>query len=320
MDRVEEAAEPFWTLVVVPNDGTRSMEVRIYRYHLIWARASVVAAAVALVALLAFVGVMIPRNRAYSGLVEENLTLKLRLHEIDSQMTEVNRVLLRLRLYDAEWQSLATPEGDHGPIEEGVWANEDFLVEGAPMEFDDSSNQEILGVAQWGDSILARTELFLKDFASSEAHLNTLLGDLTDWRAIDEALPSRWPTKGRLSSGYGWRRDPFGRQLKFHSGLDVVNDRGTPIVAAADGVVARAEWSAGYGQMVLIDHGFGVSTLYGHCSILKVKPGDRIKAGDVIARMGSTGRSTGPHLHFEVRLDGHPVDPLDYLPRRRTLK
>ncbi len=320
MDRAEPSPEPYWTLMIVPSSGARSSEVRIFRHHLVWTRTAVIAAMIAGVVLLAVVGVMFPRNQAYSGLVEENLELKLRLQQIDTQMTEVNRILLRLRLYDAEWKSLATPEGDHGPIDDGTWANEAFVAEGHPMEFDDGSGEEIQGVAEWGDSVLARTELFMKEFSVTEANLNTLLGDLSDWRAIDQALPSTWPTKGMLSSGFGWRRDPFGRRLKFHSGLDISNDRGTPIRAAADGVVARAEWSNGYGQMVVIDHGFGVSTLYGHCAVLKVTPGQKVSAGDLVARMGSTGRSTGPHLHFEIRLDGHPVDPMDYMPRRRALE
>ena len=122
-----------------------------------------------------------------------------------------------------------------------------------------------------------------------------------------------WPTSGPITSPFGYRIHPiFGTQI-YHSGIDIGVDTGTPIVAADSGVVIEAGWLGGYGYAVVIDHGNGLSTLYGHNSDLAVSPGQSVHQGQVIAYAGSTGYSTGPHCHFEVRGDGSPVDPMGYL-------
>ena len=121
--------------------------------------------------------------------------------------------------------------------------------------------------------------------------------------------PSIWPTQGYVSSPYGLR---FGG-TEFHPGIDIAAEMGTPIVAAADGVVTAAGWNGGYGNMVDIDHGDGIVTRYGHASALAVSVGQQVRRGETIAYVGSTGRSTGPHLHYEVRVDGQPVNPAAYL-------
>jgi len=117
------------------------------------------------------------------------------------------------------------------------------------------------------------------------------------------------PVAGRITSAFGTRSDPFTAAPAEHDGLDVAAPEGTPIRAPAPGVVVRAGPRGGYGNAVEIDHGGGVVTLYGHASQLMVSPGEFVQAGQEIARVGSTGRSTGPHLHFEVRVGGRPVDP-----------
>ena len=122
--------------------------------------------------------------------------------------------------------------------------------------------------------------------------------------------PTGWPTDGFISSGYGLRWNG----AEFHQGIDIAAEMGTPIVATADGVVTIAGWNAGgYGNMVDIDHGSGVSTRYGHASAVVVTAGQRVRRGQIIAYVGSTGHSTGPHLHYEVRLSGQPVNPSSYL-------
>ncbi|MBS5887080.1 MAG: peptidoglycan DD-metalloendopeptidase family protein [Negativicoccus massiliensis] len=122
-----------------------------------------------------------------------------------------------------------------------------------------------------------------------------------------------WPTSGPITSPFGYRIHPiFGTQI-YHSGIDIGVDTGTPIVAADSGVVIEADWLGGYGYAVVIDHGNGLSTLYGHNSELAVSPGQSVQQGQVIAYAGSTGYSTGPHCHFEVRVNGSPVDPMGYL-------
>lgn len=118
-----------------------------------------------------------------------------------------------------------------------------------------------------------------------------------------------------VSSGFGARKDPIDGSHRFHTGIDVAAQEGSPILAAAPGVVRRAGRRGGYGNAVEIDNGNGISTLYGHASALSVKEGDRVKAGQPIAAVGHTGRATGSHLHFEVRKDGKPTDPRPALNR-----
>ncbi len=127
-------------------------------------------------------------------------------------------------------------------------------------------------------------------------------------------LPTLAPVDGGwLSAGFGWRIDPFTGQKSFHEGLDLASEPGTPIVAAASGKVIFADVQAQYGKMVEIDHGNGLVTRYAHCSMLFVKEGDLVVRGQRIAAVGSTGRATGPHVHFEVRLNGVPQDPARFL-------
>ncbi|MFN2530070.1 MAG: M23 family metallopeptidase [Pyrinomonadaceae bacterium] len=126
--------------------------------------------------------------------------------------------------------------------------------------------------------------------------------------------PSLWPVNGKLESGFGGRRNPFGGGgYEFHSGQDIECAWGTPVVADASGTVLFVGWQNGYGQLVVIDHGGGLTTRYGHLSHIDAKLGEVVARGQFIGRVGSTGRSTGPHLHYEVRLNDEPVDPMQYL-------
>lgn len=118
-----------------------------------------------------------------------------------------------------------------------------------------------------------------------------------------------WPVTGTITSPFGWRSNPFGGAPEFHQGLDIAAPTGTTVTAAAAGTVIMAQWYGGYGNYILIDHGGGYSTGYGHLSAIYVSNGQVVKRGQAIGAVGSTGASTGPHLHFEVRIDGKPVDP-----------
>lgn len=128
-------------------------------------------------------------------------------------------------------------------------------------------------------------------------------------------VPSIWPVFGRLESGVGGRRNPFtGRGHEYHEGQDIDAAWGTPVEVAASGKITIAGWQRGYGNVVYVDHGSGLSTRYGHLSKINVAVGQTVGTGDIIGLVGSTGRSTGPHLHYEVRINNQPVDPKPYLP------
>lgn len=287
-------------------------------------RALALVGAVMVLALVAVVATTLPRSLAYGGLVHENFALKTHLHEVDRRMAEIERLLLRLRLYDAQLESLSDPRGDHGPVSPSMFANSrlDDALPGSAENSDlllgeegTASDAMLRPAESWASSIQARAETFLAMFAQAEPDLNAFVEELEGLRALERALPSSWPARGRLTSGYGWRRHPLRHSWGFHSGLDIANRRGTPIHAASAGEVVKAEYNDGYGRMIELDHGYGITSLYAHCHVLHVKKGEQVERGQHICDMGSTGRSTGPHLHFEVRLDGHAVDPMDYLSR-----
>ncbi|HJQ40919.1 MAG TPA: peptidoglycan DD-metalloendopeptidase family protein [Thermoanaerobaculia bacterium] len=127
------------------------------------------------------------------------------------------------------------------------------------------------------------------------------------------STPSVAPVRGILTDGFGGRSDPFTGEAGQHNAVDISSAVGQPVRAPADGIVVKAEWANGYGNVIYISHGYGYSTRYGHLSSFAVRPGARVKRGDVIAYVGSTGRSTGPHLHYEVRVNNNPVNPLEYI-------
>jgi murein DD-endopeptidase MepM/ murein hydrolase activator NlpD len=151
---------------------------------------------------------------------------------------------------------------------------------------------------------------------SLESHLNIVRNTVEKREALMSATPSIWPIHGWLSAGYGMRADPFTGRRDFHPGLDISADKGTPIFATAAGTVELAERSGAYGNLVVVDHGYGLVTRYGHLSKFAVWPGRKVKRGDVLGYVGSTGRTTGPHLHYEVLSDGKLINPLQLLAGR----
>lgn len=136
---------------------------------------------------------------------------------------------------------------------------------------------------------------------------------LTERRSILASTPSIWPVRGWVTSGFGYRISPFTGKRAFHAGIDISTRRGTPIIAPADGVVTFAGWEGGYGRTLVINHGHGLVTRYGHLYKFKVKKGQKVKRGQVIALVGNTGRSSGPHLHYEVLMSGVPTNPRYYI-------
>jgi len=159
----------------------------------------------------------------------------------------------------------------------------------------------------------------LKDLLEGlESRLQTVRSDVDKRNQLAAATPSIWPTHGWLSSSMGNRADPINGEKDFHPGLDISADKGDPVYSTADGKVVNASAAGNYGNLVVIDHGYGIETRYGHLSAFKVKAGQAVKRGDLLGLVGATGRATGPHLHYEVRANGRILNPLQLLlnPRR----
>ena len=143
--------------------------------------------------------------------------------------------------------------------------------------------------------------------------IESLISGIENQLQTLEAIPNLRPAPGRISSPFGERISPVTRRTEFHRGIDIANSTNTDIIASAAGVVTFSGYNGSYGNMVLIAHGNGYSTIYAHNHENKVEVGDRVQKGELIAKMGSTGRSTGPHVHFEIRKGGEPIDPKSML-------
>jgi len=146
-----------------------------------------------------------------------------------------------------------------------------------------------------------------------ESRLTFVRRDVERREALANATPSIWPTHGWTTGFFGGRTDPFTGEHGFHQGLDIATDKGEPVYATADGAVESAAYSGDYGNLIVLNHGFGLTTRYGHLSAFAVQPGGSVKRGDVIGYVGSTGRSTGAHLHYEILANGRLLNPLQLL-------
>jgi len=146
-----------------------------------------------------------------------------------------------------------------------------------------------------------------------ENRLRFVRGDVERREALASATPSIWPTHGWLTGTFGGRSDPFTGEPGYHQGLDISTEKGQPVYATADGTVESSSYTGDYGNLIIIEHGFGLVTRYGHLSAFGVKPGQIVKRGDIIGYVGSTGRSTGAHLHYEILANDRHINPLQLL-------
>jgi len=335
-DLTRKTAAKGWTVVVVPDEGVgRIGEIRLSARAL---RFVIAFGVIFLVSGLGGLGALLtvwPRVQAHDALVDENIELRLRLLAMDQTMDALDNSLRRLRMYDTQLRTVVESpllDGGSGPLEEGEapWSRLEEeaaspyapagrpIATGEPMDDIDGPDGEIvpddLRPGQlWAAAVETRAARLLGRVRQAEPRLSALVEDVEDRRSEAESLPSLWPVQGRFTSGFGYRRSPFNRRWKLHAGIDIAAPRGTPVVAPADGVVTFAGYNQGYGRMLEVDHGYGVTSRLAHNTSLLVRKGARVERGQVIATVGSTGRATGPHLHYEVLIDGVASDPLDYL-------
>lgn len=162
-------------------------------------------------------------------------------------------------------------------------------------------------------SLSIRMDRLGKESELKEQNILRLWESLSSRQSLLRATPQIKPTNGWFTSKFGYRKSPFSGRPVMHKGLDIAAPPGTPIFAPADGVISYAGYDSGYGKLISIDHGYGMVTRYGHVSKIYSSLGQKVKRGDVIGAVGNTGRSTGPHLHYEVRINNVPVDPSNYI-------
>ncbi len=260
------------------------------------------------------------------GAAQQAETLRLReqvtlqqeqLKLLNEKANTLDAQIKHMELLDQEVRQMISGS-EKGKIPQGGGTNADIVQKpAAPAETTVNTTQLM---AKYGGlqgrlqkeliSLTMLKVVLMTGAASDIQNLHLALGKGN----VDSPIPSIWPTRGVISSPFGGRQDPVNGGSAVHEGIDIANDYGTPIVATATGVVKYANYSGGYGLMVEIDHGNGFTTRYGHNSTLLVTEGMTVHQGDTIALMGSTGKSTGSHSHYEVRSYGEAVDPALFLP------
>jgi len=252
--------------------------------------------------------------------MSENALMGSRLQEIEERQARVDQALDRVLGYDAKLRRLTGEDSGVrafgiGPLSEleaaaAVRDGRTVTLPGEALKSGGAAGEQLNSLL--GD-IEQRTHSHEPRVVRAEESLQDV-GDYLDERtSLQRADPSIWPVRGWLTSGFGWRRNPVLRSRQLHTGLDIAAARGTAVIAPADGHVVFAGYHSALGNVLVIDHGYGVTTKYAHTSAILVEVGDRILRGDMIARVGNTGRSAGPHLHYEVFKDGVPQDPMRYL-------
>lgn len=286
-----------FTVMVVPDarGGLR-------RFHLRGKQIAMAGAALLVVGVLAVVSpVLIVWGTSLSHRLREvqgeRDQLAARADEVDASMRELRQ---KLDAFERRTAKLATLAGLDLPAAGG---------QGQGIAIDGSAMSDAARVSQTRgetEELLDRSLLLGRRLDTVE----NVLGEQSDRLAH---TPSILPVHGLIGSGFSWRRDPFTGRRQFHRGLDLAAPEGTPVVAPADGIVVKTERHGGYGNVLYISHGDGIVTRYGHLHGYKVRPGQKVRRGDVIALVGNTGRSTAPHLHYEVLVGGKQVDPMKYV-------
>jgi murein DD-endopeptidase MepM/ murein hydrolase activator NlpD len=292
--------------VIVVSD--HSQAVRKFRLPRRWLRNGAYAAAAVLVVGLVTIGHYFTLLGAASEnaiLKEENSQLQAQILLVQEKVAHISATLDRVERFDAKLRTAVTQLQDPernlaiGPVGSGDQAP--FIPGPSPAAAANLS------------ALPGRLQSLETDASRQEQSLRELQEYFDDQRSLLASTPSIWPTRGWVTSDFGTRMDPYSGERRMHEGLDVATPHGQPVQTPSDGTVVFVGTEGGYGKVLVVDHGYGVKTRYGHLSEIFVGLGDRVARGEKIAAVGNTGRSTGPHLHYEVRVNGIPENPRKFI-------
>jgi murein DD-endopeptidase MepM/ murein hydrolase activator NlpD len=304
-------ANKSYTILLVPDRASATRKFRVERKLLVrlsWATGLVLVALMAMIVHYFVVVGQVAENRVLS---EENAQLRTQLKLVHEKVVHIGQTLDRVERFDQKLRALTQlndpernlaigplPADDPQPGEEDD-AEETASSHGPPPE-------DVTFLPGKLDSLSAEAQ-------RQEESIQELTRYFENQKDLLASAPSIWPARGWVTSDFGIRTDPYTTERTMHRGLDIANEVGTTVVAPSDGVVIFDGTEGGYGNVLVIDHGYGVRTRYGHLAKLLVHLGDRVKRGDKVATVGNTGRSTGPHLHYEVRVNGIPENPRKFI-------
>jgi murein DD-endopeptidase MepM/ murein hydrolase activator NlpD len=322
------------SLIVVSDETS---PIRRFDVRRVTVRRTVWAAGIAAVLLLGALADWVHVRIEYSELERlrsENAEQQARIDSFDDEVAEVEATLGRVREFERKVRTIANlpgsaASGGAGVVEVGPTGSGDLDGEGGglveslpagagagnePAPRTGASKARAAATLDEHVSLLRQEIGRLAHVASQrQLSLEELVAQLEDKHQRLASSPAIWPTQGWLTSRFGTRISPFTGKRQFHSGIDVAGERGTPVRATADGTVVFAGTKGPLGRTVILDHGHGIRTHYGHNAEVLVERGDKVERGQLISRLGNTGRSTGPHLHYTVEVHGKAVNPLDYI-------
>ena len=249
---------------------------------------------------------LVSKATTVGDLRETNRRQKEKIREFQENIDKLETQMEKIRQFDEKLRIITN-------IGEFSKGDEMFGV-GGPLP---EEGESVTDVDKHTKSLMTEISVDLDKLQEEsklrEESIQELLSFLEDKKNLLASTPSIWPTRGFITSGFGYRRSPYTKTLRMHEGLDIANKVGTPIIAPADGIVVFAGIEGGYGKLLSIDHGYGIVTRYGHLDSILAKEGDKIKRGEKIGTIGQTGLTTGPHVHYELRVNGVPVNPKNYI-------
>lgn len=297
----------YYTVLIVPDNSPKTRKLRVP--HWVLTRSAIAAVVLLIGGVAASVHYfnVIGEVTENKLLRDENVQLRHDLKRIRERVAQISTTLDRVERFDQKLRSitlLSDPERHLaiGPV--------------GAVDADDRDSPSARAMMSEPDDPLAlrnKLDALSAEAARQEASLQELQAYFDDQRSLLASMPSVWPARGWVTSDFGHRLDPFTGDRIMHKGLDIAAAHGAPIVAPSDGAVIFAGMESGYGKVIVLDHGYGVKTRYAHLSTIDLKVGDHVKRGAKIGTLGNTGRSTGPHLHYEVRVNGMPENPRKFI-------
>jgi len=302
-----------FTIMIIPHGQDEPYAFRLSQRWVQWAGIALIVLLISSISLVYSLRQTKLQLAAYHGLLAENRQQQEHILFLARQTTELQEQLAEIQALDNSIRTMMrlAPASATAAVTR-------------PTESVSAARDARLSLVSRGTSLAAtilRTQQNIEEIKEAIPETEDSLQDLERkvelQRRREAATPALWPTSGNVTSGFGRRRSPFGGAWEHHEGVDIAVPRGTPVFAAAGGVVRVAGWNGGYGNAVFIDHGFGMSTVYAHLHRISVRVGQQVTTGQQIGLVGSTGRSTAPHLHYEVRVNGQAVNPMRFLPQNR---
>jgi murein DD-endopeptidase MepM/ murein hydrolase activator NlpD len=301
-------AKKSYTLIVVSDHNAP-----VKRYHIQKAFLVQLGAGVLLLAGMALGATVhyfqVSKDAAENRILrEENLTMRSQLKSVRERIEHIGSTLDRVERFDQKLRAVTLLSDPQRNLAMGPTETEPGTkAPTSDTQFTQLTTQET------PNALMGRLDKLSAEATRQEQSLQELQAYFQDQKSLLASTPSVWPARGWVTSDFGQRLDPYTADRVMHQGLDIAAPHGKEVFAPSDGTVVFAGLEGGYGNVLVIDHGYGIKTRYGHLSRLMVKAGDRIKRGALIAAVGNTGRSTGPHLHYEVRVNGIPQNPRKFI-------